>query len=314
MADQEYLASFGVQIDEGGVFRLQSVLAENRALAEELASAFDGAAASLQALREALGEDLPLLTGAGRGVTEGDVFGPGALRVGLDLTEANAGLEDFLEKAKQQIRLSANASAIVSAARTALSNVRSLFSDPVVINVVTKTTSEGGGEGGSTGEGSASADSESGGGQAGQASGGTTDLRMSSGGRFSRPTRVEIAEDGGTEYIIPVGREGRAVPLLRQLMSELSPGARESVVRETAPLPAVGEGSPEGASRSVPDVRDLLTGLSAAAPPAANVTQNHKNVSAPVTINVRAAGSDPERIGRSVYDAAERYLLKTLEA
>ena len=26
MADQEYLASFGVQIDEGGVFRLQSVL------------------------------------------------------------------------------------------------------------------------------------------------------------------------------------------------------------------------------------------------------------------------------------------------
>lgn len=299
-----------MEIDEGGVARLQSVLAENRALAEELSAAFDGAAASVRALREALGGEFPLLSGRGHGVTEGNVFGPGALRVGLDLTEANAGLEDFLEKAKQQIRLSANASAIVSAARTALSNVRSLFSDPVVIHVVTKTTSEGGGEGGSTGEGSASADSESGGGQAGQASGGTTDLRMSSGGRFSRPTRVEIAEDGGTEYIIPVGREGRAVPLLRQLMSELSPGARESVLGGEQ-----GDGPPRSAKSGTAGLSPaFLNGLSAAAPPAANVTQNHKNVSAPVTINVRAAGSDPERIGRSVYDAAERYLLKTLEA
>ena len=35
MASQEFLASFAVEIDEGGVTRLQSILEENRALAEQ---------------------------------------------------------------------------------------------------------------------------------------------------------------------------------------------------------------------------------------------------------------------------------------
>ena len=34
MADQEFLASFAVEIDESGVSRLQAVLEENRKLAE----------------------------------------------------------------------------------------------------------------------------------------------------------------------------------------------------------------------------------------------------------------------------------------
>ena len=33
MADQEFLASFGVEIDESGVERLQTALAKNRELA-----------------------------------------------------------------------------------------------------------------------------------------------------------------------------------------------------------------------------------------------------------------------------------------
>ena len=40
MADQEVLASFGVEIDEAGVSRLQAVLEENRKLAEDLAASF----------------------------------------------------------------------------------------------------------------------------------------------------------------------------------------------------------------------------------------------------------------------------------
>lgn len=36
MADQEFLASFGVEIDETGPDKLQMALKENRALAEEL--------------------------------------------------------------------------------------------------------------------------------------------------------------------------------------------------------------------------------------------------------------------------------------
>ena len=34
MADQEFLASFAVDIDEAGVARLQTILSENRELAE----------------------------------------------------------------------------------------------------------------------------------------------------------------------------------------------------------------------------------------------------------------------------------------
>ena len=43
MADQEFLASFGVEIDESGLDKLQKALKQNRTLAEELASAFDSA-------------------------------------------------------------------------------------------------------------------------------------------------------------------------------------------------------------------------------------------------------------------------------
>ena len=32
----------------------------------------------------------------------------------------------------------------------------------------------------------------------------------------------------------------------------------------------------------------------------------------PVSINVTAAGTDPETVGKSVYDVAEQYLLRTL--
>ena len=43
MAEQEFLASFGVEIDESGVDQLQKTLESNRTLAEELAAAFDSA-------------------------------------------------------------------------------------------------------------------------------------------------------------------------------------------------------------------------------------------------------------------------------
>ena len=36
MADQEFLASFAVEIDEQGVSRLQAVLEENRKLADQV--------------------------------------------------------------------------------------------------------------------------------------------------------------------------------------------------------------------------------------------------------------------------------------
>ena len=48
MADQKFLASFAVEIDEAGVSRLQAVLSENRELAEDLASSFDAATAAIR--------------------------------------------------------------------------------------------------------------------------------------------------------------------------------------------------------------------------------------------------------------------------
>ena len=46
MADQEFLASFGVEIDETGLDRLQKALKQNRALADELAAASARAASA----------------------------------------------------------------------------------------------------------------------------------------------------------------------------------------------------------------------------------------------------------------------------
>ena len=45
-----------------------------------------------------------------------------------------------------------------------------------------------------------------------------------------------------------------------------------------------------------------------------NAHQNtSQNVSAPVSIQVTAPASDPEAVGRSVYNVAEQYLLRTLK-
>ena len=82
---------------------------------------------------------------------------------------------------------------------------------------------------------------------------------------------------------------------IRQLLSELSPSARASL--------SLGEGA-----------SSLISGgLSAGQPAGAQITQNNSNVSAPVTIQVRSTGADAEQVGRSLYDTAERYLLRTLQ-
>ncbi len=48
MPDQEFLASFGVEIDEAGVTRLQTGLEQNRDLADAVAAAFSAATAAIQ--------------------------------------------------------------------------------------------------------------------------------------------------------------------------------------------------------------------------------------------------------------------------
>ncbi len=304
MADQEFLASFAVELDEAGIARLQSVLAENTALADSLAAAFGAASASLHAFAE----DLGLLPDfSGRGVVTESLNGLGGLSLGLDLSQAFSDYERFTALVKQPIALKASAAGITSAARTALNSVRSLFAAPVTLHV--KAEQEGGGTD----------------------PGGGTPVKMSAGGRFSRPTEVQVAEDGDAEYIIPVKKEERAVPLLRRLLSELSPAARKEIgnyesaiaVTQIKDLDSCSMGVMNRAeARMTPQefrmkneaAGNILSGSPAAGQVLSIVTRDARTVSAPVSIQVHASGADPKQIGQSLYSVTERYLLRTLES
>ena len=196
----------------------------------------------------------------------------------LNLEGARGELEAFREEASEPVALSGNAAGIVSAAKSAMASVKSMFSTPLTIKAQVETEGDGDGDGGDGGD-----------------SGGST-LKMSAGGRFTKPTDVQVAEDGDAEYIIPVKKENRAVPLVKQLLSELSPSARASL--------SLGDGASSLIS----------AGLAAGQPAGTQITQNNSDVSAPVTIQVRSTGADAEQVGRSLYDTAERYLLRTLQS
>ncbi len=294
MADQEFLASFAVELDEAGIARLQSVLAENTALADSLAAAFGAASASLHAFAE----DLGLLPDfSGRGVVTESLNGLGGLSLGLDLSQAFTDYERFTALVKQPIALKASAAGITSAARTALNSVRSLFAAPVTLHV--KAEQEGGGTD----------------------PGGGPPVKMSAGGRFSRPTEVQVAEDGDAEYIIPVKKEKRAVPLLRRLLSELSPAARERVtnselrIQNSELILTPQEFKIHGEEKIGKGLMgSVLTGSPAAGQVLSIVTRDARSVSAPVSIQVHASGADAKEIGQSLYSVTERYLLRTLES
>ena len=88
---QEFLASFGVEVDEAGVSRLQDVLKENKTLAEDLSKAFSAARASLK----------PLLT-----------------------TTATEALNSLKTSGALNLRLTADASAVIATANTALATIK----------------------------------------------------------------------------------------------------------------------------------------------------------------------------------------------
>jgi len=282
VADQEFLASYAVEIDEAGVARLQSVLEGSRELAEQLSAAFGAATEAIRAFREELGTLPSFASGSGI-VTEG-LSGFSGLSLGLDTAQARQEVESIIALAKKPVQLSANASGMVSAARSAYSSIRSIFSEPVPLTVSISGTAGTASSAGS--DGSSGSDTPVVGG---------IFRKLSMGGRFSKPTDVQVAEDGDAEYIIPVKKEDRAVPLLRQLLSELSPAARESLSLGDAALPLSG-------------------GLAAGNAGVSNITRNNSNVSAPVSIEVHASGANAEQIGQSVYNTAERYLLRTMKS
>ena len=292
MADQEFLASFGVEIDESGLDKLQKALAQNRTLAEELASAFDSARTAVDDFfRQLSASTLPtgelspyqrLMELSEKGIS---------FSMDLDVSGAEEKLDAFFLKAHELFEsawfpLNADASAVLTAGRDALAQLQALFAS-TLLTVNASVNARGGTEttGGGGGTGSASL------------------MKSAAGGRFSAPAVTEIAEDGDPEYVIPVKKESIAVPLLRQLFGELSDSARETL-RE-----GFGKKEQGDALSALPD---LLSSASAAAAPVIN-QNNNQSVQAPVSIQVTAAGSDPEAVGRSIYDVTEQYLLRTLQ-
>ena len=204
MADQEFLASFGVEIDESGLDKLQKALKQNRTLAEELASAFDSARSAVSEFFKQLsastlpsGELSPyqrLMEMSEKGIS---------FSMDLDTTDADGTLRAFMENAQQffdstplpltadesplvsvaeetlfmlqalygeiLLPLVADASAVISAGQEALAQLQSMFASTRL--TVNATVSISGGFPG-------------------------LPQKAATGGRFSSPTMTEIAEDG----------------------------------------------------------------------------------------------------------------------
>ena len=318
MADQEFLASFGVEIDESGLDKLQKALTQNRTLAEELASAFDSARSAVgEFFKQLSASTLPsgelspyqrLMEMSEKGIS---------FSMDLDTTDADGTLHAFLENAQQffdstplpltadesplvtvadetlfmlqalygetLLPLVADASNVISAGQDALAQLQSMFAS-ANLTVNARVNIQGG-------FGSL---------------GGLAGLKAAAGGRFSSPSQVQIAEDGDPEYVIPVKKESMAVPLLRQLFGELSASARETLKE------GLGWGTGAGQNDAFAGLPDLRASAPAAAVPVIHQTSN-ASVQAPVSINVTASGTDPEAVGKSIYDVTERYLLRTLE-
>lgn len=125
---QEFLASFAVDIDEGGVSRLERILENNRELAKKLADAFDAARNAMEGFIRPMTEDMEGILPFPRPETAGGTADTGRVfPVGLDFAEAGKQLETFVTGAKKQLRLSADGSGIVSAVSAAISRARSML-------------------------------------------------------------------------------------------------------------------------------------------------------------------------------------------
>ena len=105
MADQEFLASFGVEIDETGLLRLQEALTKNRALADDLAAAFNRAQEAMTSFFESMTEiSMPTLD-FGSGGIAGEAASSLSIPFSLGMTKANRELNAFFKEAGKNLKL-----------------------------------------------------------------------------------------------------------------------------------------------------------------------------------------------------------------
>ena len=285
IALQEFLASYAVKVDEDGARRLQRILDQNEASAKGLSAGIEAARRALAGLKAELsdttglkdvlgslnaglsGLSLPKVNGNEGISTDG---GKTTVRVGADTSAAEEALDGYRSKAEgMRPKLNVNTSGITSAVSSAIAAVRSMMSSvSITIPVKAKASLDTSGlntgtSGGSSGQPLVM---------------GSVLSKFATGGRVTSPTLAMVGEVGEPEYIIPVKDDAKALPLIRDMMGELSASARAQLA----------EGS---GGRTV---------------------VNH-SVAAPVNISVNSTAAPAEAVGQFIYDTAQRSLLKTLE-
>ena len=312
MADQDYVASYSVDIDEIGAEKLQNTLLKNEELADSVSKSFGDATKAIQefisssptistavsTIQTAINVVNTLRNSLGNLFSGNNVLD--SIKTFLGLSGSNDAKKDAAEFEKDLEKptpLSADASGITSAAKTAIEQVRSLFSSPFIMTGIPSVSTDTNPQNQSDQD---------------QDQSNNPSLRMSTGGRFSKPTSVEVAEDGDTEYIIPIKKENRALPLLKQLLGELSPEARKSLLGSSVEKKELD--SDIGKEITVSSAANSVSRAGTLGTTTNTVTQNNnQNVSAPMTINVNASGASADKIGESIYNTAERYLVRTLK-
>ena len=124
-----------------------------------------------------------------------------------------------------------------------------------------------------------------------------TTEKQAFGGRIGhRMDNVTVGEDG-TEYIIPITKSERAATLIKQMFNEMGSSAVNSIISGLG----LGESGTNGASLA--SVASAVSGMTMA---------NTYNINAPVNINVNSSGADAKEIGSTVYNLAERNLIKNV--
>ena len=233
--------------------------------------------------------------------------GTGSFALNADTSAVQEAIDDltrFIASKAPTMRMKGDASGLITAASNAAGRVKSILSD-------VKVDIGGSNPGSSSGSGHSSSP--------GFSSPSAPVMQFSSvGGRFDSPTTTQVAEDGDTEYIIPVRKEKKAVPLIMQMMGDLSFNAYQSVLSQlgvqhlqtdsfTSAASSFGGGGrrPEGVVglNPVPSLSSFASGLS---------IQNHYDISAPCTIQVHSTGTDAKQVGEAAYNAAERQLLRSI--
>lgn len=281
-----------MQVDEDGARRLQAILEQNRNTAAGLAEAFESAYLALTALKKELsgpaglknifsslntGLSIPKLPGgmeSGLSPLSGGALSPGSARMTVGADFAEA--EAALADFRSRLESERpRLSVNTSGITSAVSSaVSSIRAMLSSVSVTVPVTARA--------QLDASGLSLSGGVTGAAGSAGNMVRMLGAGGRVASPTFAMIAEEGRAEYVIPTDNEARAVPLLRSLISELSDSARAALF----PAGAGTVSAPGSVSHSV---------------------------QAPVNIHVTASAAAPEAVARSIYDTAQRSLLKTLK-